>query len=467
MASVLQAIIDDPTPGPSVRPQPSITFGKDTALSPQLRQILQDRFDSNYDDKQSGWGTIHKSLDFDAIEYSLLRARAGDKQASIRARQTLDAALKLIDPAWGGIYQYSTDGDWIHPHFEKIMEYQAGAIRIYAIAWLQFRDPAYLKASRKVAKYLATFLTSRQGTFYTSQDADLIAGRHSAAYFSLDDSSRRKLGIPRVDIHVYSRENGWAIDALLTLFDVGQDPSDLAVARKAANWIIANRSLESGGFRHDETNPSDPYLSDSLCMGRAFLHLYASTADRIWLARAQSAADFIESKFHGDPNQPGFLTAVPTPTSPFKPLATVDQNVAVVQFLDLLSHYTGRPVDHAAAKYAMTFLATPAIAQSRGPWTAGILLADLQIAQDPLHITVVGPKDDSTAAALFSEARKAALVPKRIEWFDPRDGQLPNPDVVYPHLDHPAAFLCTGTTCSSPITRPDQLAQKLARLDVQ
>jgi uncharacterized protein YyaL (SSP411 family) len=33
--------------------------------------------------------------------------------------------LKLVDPVWGGVYQYSTDGDWDHPHFEKIMPFQA------------------------------------------------------------------------------------------------------------------------------------------------------------------------------------------------------------------------------------------------------------------------------------------------------------------------------------------------------
>ena len=51
------------------------------------------------------------------------------------ARQTLDAQLNLIDPAWGGVYQYSTDGDWKHPHFEKIMQMQAENLRIYSLAY--------------------------------------------------------------------------------------------------------------------------------------------------------------------------------------------------------------------------------------------------------------------------------------------------------------------------------------------
>jgi len=203
-------------------------------------------------------------------------------------------------------------------------------------------------------------------------------------------------------------------------------------------------------------------------MGRAFLHLYSSTADRQYLARAQAAADFIETNFRDGANRPGFLTTAQSQApSPLKPLATVDENVSTAQFLDLLSHYTGRPIDRAAAQNAMTYLAAPAIAQSRGPWTAGILLADLQLSQDPLHITVVGSKSDISASALFAEARKAPIVAKRIEWFSANEGPLPNPDVTYPQLDHAAAFLCTGTTCSSPMKSPEQLTQKLTRLTAQ
>ena len=46
---------------------------------------------------------------------------------------------KLIDPVWGGVYQYSTDGDWDHAHFEKIMSYQADDMRVYAQAYLRHR----------------------------------------------------------------------------------------------------------------------------------------------------------------------------------------------------------------------------------------------------------------------------------------------------------------------------------------
>jgi uncharacterized protein YyaL (SSP411 family) len=58
-----------------------------------------------------------------------------------KARQTLTAGMQLIDPVWGGVYQYSTDGDWVHPHFEKIMPCQAENLRVFSLAATLWDEP--------------------------------------------------------------------------------------------------------------------------------------------------------------------------------------------------------------------------------------------------------------------------------------------------------------------------------------
>ena len=68
------------------------------------------------------------------------------------------------------------------------------------------------------------------------------------------------------------------------------DESALSDAVRAAEWIIANRSLPSGGFRHDAKDVTGPYLGDTTYMARAFLKLYAITGDRKWLRRTEKAA---------------------------------------------------------------------------------------------------------------------------------------------------------------------------------
>ncbi|MFX5199174.1 hypothetical protein ABTC72_19830, partial [Acinetobacter baumannii] len=83
---------------------------------------------------------------------------AGDAMAGRRARQTLDAALALIDPVWGGAYQYSEAGSWQKPPFERIMSFQAQYLRQYSQAYALWKDPKYLAAARDIARYLAAFL---------------------------------------------------------------------------------------------------------------------------------------------------------------------------------------------------------------------------------------------------------------------------------------------------------------------
>ena len=144
MVSMLQAIIDDPTPGPSVQLEKKIAFPTNPLLPTLLRTQLDKEYLAGYDAKQGSWGVDQKYLDIDSVELAVDRAAHGDAHAETMAKQTLDAQLQLLDPVWGGVYQYSTDGVWTKPHFEKIMSVQAENLRVYVQAYAQWRDPKYL-----------------------------------------------------------------------------------------------------------------------------------------------------------------------------------------------------------------------------------------------------------------------------------------------------------------------------------
>jgi uncharacterized protein YyaL (SSP411 family) len=461
MASMLQAIIDDPSPGPSILPETALEPAQDAALSPnereKLRQILRDRYDS----KNKGWGIGgQKFLSWDIIEYCLREASRGDAEFRRMARETLDAQRVLIDPVWGGVYQYSTDGDWKHPHFEKIMQVQAENLRTYAEAYGSWKNAADLKSAQDIRDYLSRFLTSPEGAFYTSQDADLKPGEHSAEYFALDAAARRRRGIPRVDQHIYARENGWAINALACLYAAANDESALKAATRAADWTIAGRSLADGGFRHDQENAGGPYLSDTISMARAFLQLYAVTADRIWLKRASESLSFINEKFRGSD---GFVPFTEPLAGALAPRPNVDENIAVARTANLLSYYTNENKFRDVAATAMKFLATPAVCENHGYQVAGILLANQELATPPLHLTIVSPKSDSLGRKLFVTAIAQPFAYKRVEWWDPKEGPLPNPDVEYPELDSAAAFVCANRSCSAPISDPAKVAAFIQR----
>ena len=88
--------------------------------------------DDWYDPDEGGWGRRQKAPLGANIEFELRRAAHGDTNALQRAVFSLQKQAALIDPVWGGIYQYSATTNWSEPHFEKLMTYQAVNLEAYA-----------------------------------------------------------------------------------------------------------------------------------------------------------------------------------------------------------------------------------------------------------------------------------------------------------------------------------------------
>ena len=461
MISILEAIVKDPSPiryFDHLRDNP-IEISTEAALSAENREELTGRFYRTHDFKMGGLNQDQKFMDRDSVELALALGQAGDARAAQMARQTLDGALNLIDPSWGGAYQYSTDGDWNHHHFEKIMSVQSDYLRLYASAWRFTQDARYLAAAKSIRSYVKNFLTSAEGVFYVSQDADLIPGEHSEGYFKLDDAARRALGVPRVDKNVYSRENGWMISALAVLAQADHDRTALRDAVNATRWVEKHRGLPRGGFRHDAKDSAGPYLDDNLAMARAYLALYVATAERQWLTKARVTADFIDNHFRA--NKGGYLTSVRR--GKLIPRPNVDENIQTARMFNELSHYTGRKHFRQRAEHAMRYLVTDEIATYRRT-EPGILLADKELRSNPLHITVVGSKGDALALSLYQRVLAHPQNYRRIEWWDRAEGKLPNADVTYPKLAKAAAFICTDKICSSPIYEVDEIVPTILRL---
>jgi uncharacterized protein YyaL (SSP411 family) len=456
MASMLQAIVDDPSPGPSV------TAGGPTPQADASAAALRERLLAGYRRPTGGWSDEHKFLDADNVEYCLRAAGRGDAEAALVARDMLRLEFQLLDPAWGGAYQYSASGDWVHPHFEKIMPVQAATLRTYALACAEWPGWGYDDAARGVARYMVGFLRGPDGAFFTSQDADLVPGEHAGEYFARDDAGRRALGIPRVDTHSYARENGWAASALCALYGATGDPGALEEALAAASWAAGHRALPGGGFRHGDGDTSGPFLGDTLAMGSAFLSLYGATGDPSWLGRSEAAADFIRTHFSRGA-EPGFASSDTRTGSLPRPLPEFDESVALARFANLLGHASGRPSDHELAASALRWAAEPAVAGRQGPYVGGLLLALEELGSEPFHVTVVGSLSDPAARALHAAALRAPLSYKLVEAWDPGAGPAPRGEAIYPALGHPAAFLCANGTCSSPISDPEALARRIAK----
>ena len=461
-ASTLQAILKDPSPlGHPADSDRAKAYRGNGQLAASTRAELESRFREALDTDIGGIRQSQRYIGRDTVDHGMALAARGDAAAQAWVRLTLSSARALIDPVWGGMYQYSTHADWAHPHYEKIMEIQAGALSLYARAWRTWGDPADLAAAQDIRRYVKAFLTSPDGAFYTSQDADRVPGEQGDGYFALGDAQRRALGTPRVDTHVYTRENGWMVEALVDLYSATGDAAVLADAERAARFIVARRGNPDGSFRRDA--PPDrggPFFGDQLAMGRALLALYSATGDRSWLRQARA----VRKQFarYAAPNGGGYLSSPHRAGSPLKARPHIEENLDAARFANLLYRYTGDAADRAAAQIALRYVSDADVAL-RLAVLPGVLLANDEASAEPLHITVVGAKADPRSMLLQAAALRQGTGYRRIEWWDPAEGRLANPDVTYPVLPQPAAFVCTDRSCSLPLLQAQDIASHLAQ----
>ena len=78
----------------------------------------------------------------------------------------------IYDQLGGGFHRYSTDERWLVPHFEKMLYDNALLLRLYVDAWRATREERFAATAREIAVYLGREMTSPDGAFYATQDAD-------------------------------------------------------------------------------------------------------------------------------------------------------------------------------------------------------------------------------------------------------------------------------------------------------
>jgi uncharacterized protein YyaL (SSP411 family) len=85
---------------------------------------------------------------------------------------------------------------------------------------------------------------------------------------------------------------------------------------------------------------------------------------------------------------------------------------------------------------------------------APVLLADAQFTRAPRQIIVVGARKDKKARALFRTALSTGPAYRQIEWFELAEQIILPSGVPIARLDEVAAFVCSRTNCSPPISDP-------------
>jgi uncharacterized protein YyaL (SSP411 family) len=78
----------------------------------------------------------------------------------------------IYDQLGGGFHRYSTERTWTVPHFEKMLYDNAQLTEVYARAYRLTKNPLYRRIVEETLAYVRREMTSPEGGFYSSQDAE-------------------------------------------------------------------------------------------------------------------------------------------------------------------------------------------------------------------------------------------------------------------------------------------------------
>ncbi len=100
--------------------------------------------------------------------------RTGNERSLEMVAKTLDRMADggMYDHVGGGFHRYSTDRQWLVPHFEKMLYDNAQLARAYVEAWQVTGENRYRQVARETLDYVLRDMRHPDGGFYSSEDAD-------------------------------------------------------------------------------------------------------------------------------------------------------------------------------------------------------------------------------------------------------------------------------------------------------
>ena len=142
------------------------------------KEKIQEAFDSimkNADKEWGGFGRAPKFPQSFVIQY-LLRFHhvTGNKEALDQALLSIDKMIDggIYDQIGGGFARYSTDAEWLVPHFEKMLYDNALLISIISEAYQLTGNKRYEEIIEETIEFIQREMLHHEGGFYAALDAD-------------------------------------------------------------------------------------------------------------------------------------------------------------------------------------------------------------------------------------------------------------------------------------------------------
>jgi len=278
----------------------------DLLLDKSVFNKVLDKITTNFDPKWGGFGGAPKFPHPSTLDL-LLRIRErvqGDerKQAELVLETTLDkmALGGIWDHLSGGFARYSTDRRWLVPHFEKMLYDNALLAPVYFNAYLATGKAFYKQVGCDILSFVQNELTSDDGVFYSSLDAD-SEGVEGKFYVFTKDELIEILGKSEGEwlatTYGATEEGNFEHrNNVLHLKDI-LTKEEMERAKPSIEKLLKERSLRVRPGRDDKI-----LTSWSALMISALVSGYRATKEHIYLERAVRAASFLLEKMEQDGN---------------------------------------------------------------------------------------------------------------------------------------------------------------------
>jgi hypothetical protein len=448
--------------------------------------------------------------------------RSGEARYFAAVEITLDHICDggIYDHLGGGFSRYSVDERWLVPHFEKMLYDNAQLLELLAIAYQRTGNALYRRRAYETVAWLAREMTTPQGAFSASLDAD-SEGEEGKFYVWSYDEVIGQLGIedgeffardydvtpagnfeghnilnrlkpqerssadearlaalrtkllavredrvrPGLDDKVLADWNGMMIAALANAGLLFEEPSWLVTAAHAFNFISQKmtRSDRLGHSYREEKLKFPGLASDFANMIRAALALYEATGQQSYLDRALEWQRALDRDYANAETGTYYLTAADAEDLVIRPAATADEatpnhNAVAAQNLIRLAVLAG---DDTWRDKADRLIAAIARFATENLYMHMALLNAVDLRLRAAEIVVTG--EGTRADALLSAARRRSPL-DRIVQHAASAADLPPAHPAREKIaaaaaaaGEPLAFVCVGDTCSLPVTDPGEL----------
>jgi uncharacterized protein YyaL (SSP411 family) len=144
-------------------------------ITEEALHTAYEQFKERFDSKHGGFSTSPKFPSPHNLTFLLRYWKTTNNPEALKMVEKTLASMRLggiYDQIGFGFHRYSTDREWLVPHFEKMLYDQALLINAYIETYQVTGNIEYANTAKEIIEYVLRDMTSPEGGFYSAEDAD-------------------------------------------------------------------------------------------------------------------------------------------------------------------------------------------------------------------------------------------------------------------------------------------------------